>query len=521
MAAKHRNRGTTGQPRNRIGVPFSTSGRRTVTSRKVDRIESQGKGATGRDSSPYAAGGPSGLSSPLASAGGALAPDGSVRRRGRRQIVIAVLALLLGALCIAYPFVSDAINQAREKSVIEASAVVVEDTDEDTLAAEREKAVEYNRQLLDGRAVVTDPFDPDAERPTDEDYDNVMNLAGDGVMGTINIPAIHVELPVYHSVDDDVLEHGVGHLEGTSVPIGGESTHAVLSGHTGLPSMKIFDNLDQLKEGDYFVLSVLGEDHAYEVTSIETVLPDETDSLVIEEGRDLCTLVTCTPYGVNTHRLLVHAERCEVPEEWLDKGDADFPSGYSEPPDKALLPSVLLGLVLAAVVIGGYTGISKLRARRAEARAAEEAALRGGAAGGAAAAGSLKPLTGPLPGNPYGRSPGPDAGLADSAAKAGAPVIPAGRDRRAGAGGGVAGAAADGATPAGGSHASGGVSCASASHADHAAGAASTAGRPAGKRFKPASDSAGASAGSSQPAIGNQGKRPDQGSPNPRGHHFK
>ena len=465
---------------------------------------------------------PSSSSSVYGAAVSALRPDGSVRKRGRRQIVVALLALLLGAACIAYPFVSNALHQEVERRVVDAAESATAEADEDTLAAERERAIEYNRQLLDGRAVVTDPFDPDAERPTDEDYDSVMNLAGDGVMGTINIPAIHVELPIYHTVDDDVLEHGVGHLEGTSVPIGGESTHCVLSGHTGLPSMKIFDNLDQLKEGDYFVLSVLGEDHAYEVTSIETVLPDETDSLVIEEGRDLCTLVTCTPYGVNTHRLLVHGERCEVPEEWLDKGDADFPAGYSEPPDRALLPSVLLGLVLAAVVIGGYTGISKLRARRAEARAAEEAALRGGAVGGAAAAGNLKSLTGPLPGNPYGRSTGADAERADSAARAGAPVIPTGRDRRGGAADvAVGGAAAAGDGTASNWPAASGASRASAPHAAHVAGAAATPGRPAGKRFKPANGSAGASAGSSRPATDNHGKHPNHGSPNPRGHHFK
>ena len=446
-------------------------------------------------------------------------------------MLLACLVLLAGVLCVAYPIVSNVLQQSAQGKVVSVQQDTVAETSEEDLSAERAAAVDYNERLLGGRAVVTDPFDPDAVRPTDEEYEQVLNLNGDGVMGTINIPAIHVELPIYHTVDDDVLEHGVGHLEGTSVPIGGESTHCVLSGHTGLPSMKIFDNLDRLKEGDYFVLSVLGEDHAYRVTSIETVLPDETDSLVIEEGRDLCTLVTCTPYGVNTHRLLVHAERCEVPEEWLDKGDADFPSGYSEPVDPAFLPSVLLGLGISVVAIGGYLGVQRWRSRRAAAAAAA-AAGRGGRVGGAdgavAAAGSaaqpgpgLRPLEGPLPGNPYGRHVGPGEGPAAGAAKASAPVIPAGRDRRAGAGGGVAGAAADGAATAGGSHAAGDVSRASASHAAHATGAASTAGRPAGKRFKPVSDSSGASADSSQPATGSHGKRPDQGSPNPRGHHFK
>lgn len=344
---------------------------------------------------------------------------GARRRRLRGGAIVAVITLLIGVVFIAYPFVSDAQNQARERDVVHTNATLVSNTDEATLAAEREKAIIYNQQLLNGRAVVTDPFDPDAERPTDEDYNNVLNLSGDGVMATINIPKIHVELPVYHTTDSDVLEHGVGHLEGTSVPIGGESTHCVLSGHTGLPTMKIFDNLDQLEVGDYFVISVLGEDHAYEVTSVEVVLPDETDSLVIEQGRDLCTLVTCTPYGINSHRLLVHAERCEVPAEWLDKGEADFPSGYTEPPDKALLPSVLLGLLLAALVIGAYVLISKLRSRG-----------RGGSGSAPVPAGQPTPR--PTGRHFAGQGPGGDASAGPRRAVGVRPVIPRDGRRRDG-----------------------------------------------------------------------------------------
>ena len=288
------------------------------------------------------------------------------RIRSRRKILIAVVALLAGMICIAYPFLSDAFHQEAERRVVQAVNQTISSADKSTLEAERRRAYEYNENLLDGRAVVTDPFDPDADRPNDEDYNVSLNLSGDGVMATINIPKIHLELPVYHGTEESTLEHGVGHLQGTSLPIGGESSHSVLSGHTGLPTMKIFDNLDQLEAGDYFIISVLGEDHAYEVTSIEVVLPDETDSLVIERGRDLCTLVTCTPYGINSHRLLVHAERCEVPDEWLNKGDAEFPSGYSAPPDKALLPSVLLGLAVAAGIIGLWLIMAKLRKRRRE-----------------------------------------------------------------------------------------------------------------------------------------------------------
>lgn len=269
----------------------------------------------------------------------------------------------MGVCIFAYPMVSNYFNQESSGRIVKAQTEAISEIDEATLEAEKQKAIDYNNKLLSSRTVITDPFDPDMQRVTDEEYESVLNLNGDGVMGTITIPKIHVEMPIYHGTDDETLQKGVGHLQETSVPIGGESTHSVLSGHTGLPSMKVFDSLDQLEVGDYFIITVLGEDHAYRVTSTEVVLPDETDSLVIQPGKDLCTLVTCTPYGINTHRLLVHAERCEVPDEWLNKGDSTFPAGYSDPPDKALLPSILLGLLLAALIIGGYTGIRKFRAR--------------------------------------------------------------------------------------------------------------------------------------------------------------
>ena len=215
--------------------------------------------------------------------------------------------------------------------------------------------------------MVSDPFDPAALRPQDGAYDAALNIAGDGVMGTLYIPRIQVEEPIYHTVDDDVLQKGVGHLEETSLPIGGPSSHCVLSGHTGLPSGKIFDDLDRLEVGDYFIIQVLGEDHAYRIYDIETVLPDETQSLVIQPDRDLCTLVTCTPYGVNTHRLLVHGERCDVPAEWLERdADETFPSGYSQPMDRTIVPSVLLGLLLAAILIGVTTAVLRYRAKRGQ-----------------------------------------------------------------------------------------------------------------------------------------------------------
>lgn len=285
-------------------------------------------------------------------------------KRPGRRVLVAVLALVLGVLCVAYPIVSNLIAQGRQREVIASYSEAVDNKDAEELANALAEAQSYNERLRSSRTVVTDPFDEDADRVTDEDYENALNVNGDGVMGYITIPAISVYLPIYHGTSDEVLEQGVGHLQGTSLPVGGESTHAVLSGHTGLPSMKVFDDLDQLEVGDYFVITVLGEDLAYEVTSIETVLPDETDSLAIQEGEDLVTLVTCTPYGVNTHRLLVHAERCELPDEWLQKGDEAIPDGYSAPADRALLPSVLIGLALAAAVIGLHALIVRIRRGR-------------------------------------------------------------------------------------------------------------------------------------------------------------
>ena len=192
--------------------------------------------------------------------------------------------------------------------------------------------------------VVSDPFDPNNSTPSDEEYAEVLNLAGDGVMGQLVIPSIGVNLPIYHGVSDDQLLCGVGHLPTTSLPIGGPSTHCVLAGHTGLPSAKILGDIDQLKEGDWFIIRVLGEDHAYRVTSTEVVLPTETQSLVTQDGRDLVTLVTCTPYGVNTHRLLVHAERCEVPQEWLDMQNQADDVPLLSPADEGA-PLVVLSLI--------------------------------------------------------------------------------------------------------------------------------------------------------------------------------
>lgn len=215
---------------------------------------------------------------------------------------------------------------------------------------------------------MVDPFDPDAPKATDKEYVSCLNVNGDGIMGQIVIPKISVNLPVYHGTEGDFMASAVGHVVKTSLPVGGKNTHAVMAAHTGVPSAVLFDNLDRLQEGDYFVLHVLDKDLAYRIYDIETVLPDDTSSLAVEKGQDLVTLVTCTPYGVNSHRLLVHAKRCKVPDEYYQQDAAPAPQLTSLEPD--MPPSLLQVLIAAAVVIAAVFAVARLlrkrRARRAQ-----------------------------------------------------------------------------------------------------------------------------------------------------------
>ena len=170
----------------------------------------------------------------------------------------------------------------------------------------KQRAVAYNLVITPGTA---DTYSEESLLSAAKDYDDQLDIAGNGIMGNIIIPRIQVNLPIYHGTDAEVLDRGVGHLLGSSLPVGGENTHTILSGHSGMASQKMFTDLEQLTQGDVFYLNVLNETLAYQVTEINTVLPYETDLLGIVPGEDLCTLVTCTPYGINTHRLLVRGSR--------------------------------------------------------------------------------------------------------------------------------------------------------------------------------------------------------------------
>ena len=190
----------------------------------------------------------------------------------------------------------------------------MEQVDDSDLLKAKELANEYNRALVPG---ATDAYSQEGLLAASADYDSQLNLAGNGIMGYVEIPKISVNLPIYHGTENDSLERGIGHLLGSSLPVGGESTHTILSGHSGMASQKMFTDLEQLTAGDVFYLHVLDETLAYQVVEINTVLPYDTSLLGIAPDEDLCTLITCTPYGVNTHRLLVRGSRIPYEEAVL------------------------------------------------------------------------------------------------------------------------------------------------------------------------------------------------------------
>ena len=228
---------------------------------------------------------------------------------GRRSTILLVFFLLAGLSLLLYPTVSDWWNSMHQSRAIASYLDDVVELDEASYEALWRQAQDYNAAL---------PRDDTRFIPTEEQsaaYQSALNISGNGIMGYLEIPKISVELPIYHGTGETVLQVAAGHVEGSSLPVGGAGTHCVLSGHRGLPSATLFTDLDQLQEGDTFQIHVLDEVLTYEVDQIHVVEPDDVSLLAISEGEDLCTLVTCTPYGVNSHRLLVRGHRVETQAE--------------------------------------------------------------------------------------------------------------------------------------------------------------------------------------------------------------
>ncbi len=219
--------------------------------------------------------------------------------------VILILIFLAGLSLLLYPTISDYWNSMHQSRAIAEYAEQVANLDDDLYEEMLEAAKKYNKELFENQDSFTMS---DEER---EEYESLLNVSGNGILGYIEIPSIECSLPIYHGVDESVLQIAIGHIDWTSLPVGGVNTHSVLSGHRGLPSAKLFSELDKLKERDTFMIRVLDETLTYQVDQILIVEPNEVDAIKIEEGKDYCTLVTCTPYGINSHRLLVRGHRIE------------------------------------------------------------------------------------------------------------------------------------------------------------------------------------------------------------------
>ena len=223
-------------------------------------------------------------------------------------IVVAIVSFILAMGIALYPMISTIYNEKHQSQIHTEFLQQVQEADDSKLQEALENANAYNEALASG-LMTNGSFSEDALLNASMDYHALLNVGGRGIMGYVTVPKINVTLPIYHGTESDTLANGIGHLLGTSLPVGGDSTHSVLTAHSGMASQRMFSDLPQLKEGDVFYLEVLNDTLAYQVDQIHTVLPHDTTYLGIEADKDLCTLVTCTPFGVNTHRLLVRGFR--------------------------------------------------------------------------------------------------------------------------------------------------------------------------------------------------------------------
>lgn len=258
---------------------------------------------------------------------------------------VAIILMLAAIILAAYPFISDYVNSAN----VQGQGLVYEES------VEKIAEIDYNQLLVDahiynagliGKTYNDDPFAKVFSYP--EDYMDMLSVEGTDVMANISIPKINVNLPIYHGTSDKILEKGVGHLSTSSLPVGGEGTHCILTGHTGYSQLRLFSDVDQLAEGDVFFITVLKEKLAYRVFAKDVILPEETKSLQIVPNEDYCTLVTCYPFGVNTHRLLLRGTR--IP---LDEGEAlaETQKGGESTWDKEYQKAIILGVVLLVAIL--------------------------------------------------------------------------------------------------------------------------------------------------------------------------
>ncbi|MGN0204430.1 MAG: class C sortase [Coprococcus sp.] len=269
--------------------------------------------------------------------------------------VISVLVIVLGSVLLFYPFISEYLFEHRVDSEIHTYQDILDDISNELYDQMLKGAGDYNEALTQSQVRLTDPFIEQEEEMGDICYEDILALDGTGIMGYIEIPVISVYLPIYHGTAASTLENGIGHLEGTSFPVGGKNTHAVLTGHTGINKSKMFTDLTELEEGDLFFVHVLEDTLAYQIYEINIVLPEDTSKLLIRNGEDLVTLVTCTPYSINTHRLLVHGRRIDYSEKIYEKmaeiGNRNTDSQWMRSYKKAILMGLLITAALFIIML--------------------------------------------------------------------------------------------------------------------------------------------------------------------------
>ncbi len=265
--------------------------------------------------------------------------------------VVLVLLILVGLSVMLYPIVSDWVNSKTQSRLVENYDQQVSKMDESQYEEFFNKANEYNKKLNDIHSPLTNYDEIDG-------YESVLDITGTGIMGYVTIPQIDVELPIYHGTTVEILSLAAGHLQGSSLPVGGQSTHAVISAHRGLPTSKLFSDLDMLCEGDVFTVTVLNQTLTYKVDKISIVKPYELENLAVENGKDYVTLMTCTPYGINTHRLLVRGVRIETEEaEKLLRITADA----TKVDNMLVVPFFAVPLLIVLIIIWTVGGRKKAK----------------------------------------------------------------------------------------------------------------------------------------------------------------
>ncbi len=272
-----------------------------------------------------------------------------MKRKSKKKYIAFGLLFLIGLSILLYPLISDKWNRYRDSELInQYDTAVANDTVSPKIEDMFLAAREYNEQIKEES--IPDAFSI-RDGITDETYEALLNIGSDGMMGYVEIPVIGENIPIYHYTTEESLKKGAGHLFGSSLPIGGENTHAIISAHRGLPSAKLFTDLNLVEEGDVFYIHVLNKTLAYQVDQILTVKPEETESLGIQDGEDLVTLVTCTPYAVNTHRLLVRGHRIDYDEAKAVEETETVVSGINNPSIMMLGLCVMIGVVIAIIVV--------------------------------------------------------------------------------------------------------------------------------------------------------------------------